>query len=572
MHPSWRSRSATPTRSSCACPVSPGSFLDGRTLAEAQLELETGYYLLAIRRAGRYVYRPRGPVRAPGGRRADRDRSRRRPGTPRRARRATACSRTTPPARSRSSGWSLAPDRPVTAPLTSGETALPEAQLPTSRRRRPASPRPRCRNASRAAQVNDTGERTSRTHRRDRPGQRASPASTRSSATMLAVILVVGPIQDAHVRLRPRSQRRHRHRAGGARQAHARPARGARTRRAARVRPRRRRARRSRSSEVVLDDLLELRAGDQVPCDGVVRDADGLEIDESLLTGESRPGRQGTPATRCCRAASSCAGRGRFQATAVGADSYAAQARRRGPAVPLTRSELDGRHQHDPALSSRGRSSRSSALAVLEPAPATATSTTRVARHGRRRGRAWCPRGSCCSRASRSCVAAVTLARRKVLVQELPAVEGLARVDVVCLDKTGTLTEGDDRVRRARAARRRRDDPRAEALGALAADENRNATLDALAAAFAAPDGWARTGAVPFSSARKWSAATLRGPRHLGDRRARDGARRPRPTTRCAQRADELAADGPARAACSRAPTRRSPARRCRRGSSRSRW
>ena len=48
-------------------PVSPGSFLDGRTLAEAQLEIETGYYLLAIRRAGRYVYRPRGPVQLQAG-------------------------------------------------------------------------------------------------------------------------------------------------------------------------------------------------------------------------------------------------------------------------------------------------------------------------------------------------------------------------------------------------------------------------------------------------------------------------------------------------------------------------
>src|SRR5437763_237133 len=48
-------------------PVSPGSFLDGRTLAAANLELETGYYLLAIRRAGRYVYRPRGPVELEAG-------------------------------------------------------------------------------------------------------------------------------------------------------------------------------------------------------------------------------------------------------------------------------------------------------------------------------------------------------------------------------------------------------------------------------------------------------------------------------------------------------------------------
>jgi uncharacterized protein with PhoU and TrkA domain len=48
-------------------PVSPGSPLDGRTLAELRLELETGFYLLAVRRAGRYLYRPRGPVRLEAG-------------------------------------------------------------------------------------------------------------------------------------------------------------------------------------------------------------------------------------------------------------------------------------------------------------------------------------------------------------------------------------------------------------------------------------------------------------------------------------------------------------------------
>ena len=85
-------------------------------------------------------------------------------------------------------------------------------------------------------------------------------------------------------------------------------------------------------------------------------------------------------------------------------------------------------------------------------------------------------------------VAAVTLARRKVLVQELPAVEGLARVDVVCFDKTGTLTDGNivfDRVERL-------DDqaPVEAALGALASDEDRNATLNAIAAAFPTTDSW----------------------------------------------------------------------------------
>jgi cation-transporting ATPase E len=97
-----------------------------------------------------------------------------------------------------------------------------------------------------------------------------------------------------------------------------------------------------------------------------------------------------------------------------------------------------------------------------------------------------------------------------VLVQELPAVEGLARVDVVCLDKTGTLTEGEivfDEVEPVEGG----DGGLVEtALGALADDENRNATAVALADRFASPH-WTRTNAVPFSSARKWSAATFDG-------------------------------------------------------------
>src|ERR1700674_2444431 len=105
-------------------------------------------------------------------------------------------------------------------------------------------------------------------------------------------------------------------------------------------------------------------------------------------------------------------------------------------------------------------------------------------------------------------IAAVTLARRNVLVQQLPAVEGLARVDIVCLDKTGTLTDGNvvfDRFESLDGAAA--DIP--GALGALADDPNRNATLAAIGAACPAANGWTRTASVPFSSARKWSAATF---------------------------------------------------------------
>jgi cation-transporting ATPase E len=104
-------------------------------------------------------------------------------------------------------------------------------------------------------------------------------------------------------------------------------------------------------------------------------------------------------------------------------------------------------------------------------------------------------------------VAAVGLARRRVLVQQLPAVEGLARVDVICFDKTGTLTDGSivfDRLLPFDTEK-----PAEAALGALADDENRNETLDAIARRFPPPPGWVRQEVVAFSSARKWSAVSF---------------------------------------------------------------
>ena len=125
---------------------------------------------------------------------------------------------------------------------------------------------------------------------------------------------------------------------------------------------------------------------------------------------------------------------------------------------------------------------------------------------------------------------------------------GPRAVDVVCLDKTGTLTEGDvafDRLEILDTARQAGigEDDVTEALGALADDENRNATLGALGAAFRTP-GWTRDGGVPFSSARKWSAASFDG--HgawvIG---APEMTRRTRhPMTPLRRRADELAAEG----------------------------
>ena len=107
---------------------------------------------------------------------------------------------------------------------------------------------------------------------------------------------------------------------------------------------------------------------------------------------------------------------------------------------------------------------------------------------------------------------AIRLAGRRVLVQELAAIEGLARVDVVCIDKTGTLTEPGmivDRVESASTPSRRAS--RSGTYSERSPDPTRHPTppSQAIAAAFASPPGWRSVARVPFSSARKWSAATF---------------------------------------------------------------
>jgi cation-transporting ATPase E len=112
--------------------------------------------------------------------------------------------------------------------------------------------------------------------------------------------------------------------------------------------------------------------------------------------------------------------------------------------------------------------------------------------------------------------ASIRLGRRGVLVQELPAVEGLARVDCLCTDKTGTLTEGTISWERLIMSPGDRSAPVSEkevrsALAALADAQPANATSAAIAGALGPAPAWSLAYSVPFSSERKWSAAGFRG-------------------------------------------------------------
>jgi cation-transporting ATPase E len=105
----------------------------------------------------------------------------------------------------------------------------------------------------------------------------------------------------------------------------------------------------------------------------------------------------------------------------------------------------------------------------------------------------------------------IALARRKILVQELFALESLAHVDVLCLDKTGTITEGRMSVQTVYPCREP-PLPLARLLGNFLHNAvDNNATNQALKAYFPLCSDLAAAARIPFSSQRKWSAMTLSG-------------------------------------------------------------
>ncbi|RBY84824.1 hypothetical protein DQ240_14300 [Blastococcus sp. TF02A-26] len=262
-------------------------------------------------------------------------------------------------------------------------------------------------------------------------------------------------------------------------------------------------------AEVVLDDLLVVRAGDQVPVDGVLRDGTGLSVDESLLTGEADAVAK-APGDRLLSGSVVLAGAGRMQATAVGEQAYAARLAAEARVFTRARSELQ---------EGTNRILRWIALGLLVVGPLVLWSQFRTEENEDWRDAVtgtvgalvgMIPEGLVLLTTLAFLVATLGLARRQVLVQELPAVEGLARVDVVCLDKTGTLTHGDvtfDRLVPLPA----HDAAAAAGLALLCAADGGNATARALAAAFPDAGTDVAAGAVPFSSARKWSAIRTAG-------------------------------------------------------------
>ena len=257
--------------------------------------------------------------------------------------------------------------------------------------------------------------------------------------------------------------------------------------------------------QVVAGDLVRLAAGDQVVADGTVVRADGLAVDEANLTGESEPVVRGS-GEPVWSGSFVVEGAALIEATAVGPESRAGQ---------LTATARAFRHPRSPLEQATDR-----LLLVLVAAAIpltiglTITILTRVDSATQRVQLLTAgvvnlvPEGLILLISLTAAVSAFKVAQRGVLAQQLNAVESLASVNVVCTDKTGTLTEPTSRVVGLVPADGVEEQTLATALATYAAGApSRNSTLQAIAdARLADPDGRRVVGQVPFASRRRWSA------------------------------------------------------------------
>ncbi|GAC53045.1 HAD-IC family P-type ATPase [Gordonia amicalis] len=263
--------------------------------------------------------------------------------------------------------------------------------------------------------------------------------------------------------------------------------------------------------EVVLDDIIEIGAGDQIVVDGEVIEAIALDVDESLLTGEADPIDK-DPGARVLSGSFVVAGGGAYRATKVGADAYAAQLAAEASKFTLVSSEL--RSGIDQIL-------RVITWLLIPAGLLTIVNQLFISDNGLKHALLgmvaalvpMVPEGLVLMTSIAFAVGVVRLGQRQCLVNELPAIEGLARVNVVCADKTGTLTENGMRLSELRLVGDVPENRAGEVLAALAAHDPRpNASMIAVAEAYPTPPAWTVSAIKPFTSATKWSGMSFDGP------------------------------------------------------------
>jgi cation-transporting P-type ATPase E len=263
------------------------------------------------------------------------------------------------------------------------------------------------------------------------------------------------------------------------------------------------------SGEVVLGDHLLLAAGEMVVADGLVLEAKFLEIDEALLTGESDPVRR-HGGDNLLSGSFCVVGEGAYRVDSVGDKTYgsriASQARKyRYVASPLLR--MINRLIKSLSFTAIGLSILSVGFYLLghltktESVQMVAATVTSLV-----------PQGMVVTATVAFTLSAVRMARRRALFQRLCAVESMASVDVLCMDKTGTLTTNRQRLDRVHVLAG--DLPETEVrrrlgLFASASVDRRDRGLQALRDALGTVDA-VLLDQIPFQARNRYSAVHVR--------------------------------------------------------------
>ena len=275
-------------------------------------------------------------------------------------------------------------------------------------------------------------------------------------------------------------------------------------------------------NEIVLDDLLWIRAGEQVPADGQIIQTWGLELDESMLTGESRTVRHKV-GEQVYSGATAVSGMALVKVNAVGSHSYAATLTAQAKVYKKTVSDLNKGINTILKFMTflvvplcillilsqiHTVGGWGTALSTGEWQQAVVSAVAGVV--------GMIPEGLVLLTSLNFAVAAMRLARHNTLVQELESVETLARVDALNLDKTGTITDGGiafNRLVMLGSANATAEQAATQSLYDCCNEEQPNGTGQAVLAGLKAQGygAGAVESRVPFSSARKWSAVRKSG-------------------------------------------------------------
>ena len=264
-----------------------------------------------------------------------------------------------------------------------------------------------------------------------------------------------------------------------------------------------------RTDELVRDDIVEFRSGDQICADGILRSG-SLQVNESLLTGEADAITKKT-GDDLKSGSFVIAGKGRCQLTGVGADAFAAQLATEAKKDPkASKSEmmlsLDRLiHFIGFALVPIGLLLFWQEFTVLGLDARTSGESTVAALVG------MIPEGLYLLTSIALAVSAIKLTRQRVLIQDMNCIETLARVDVLCVDKTGTITENRMEVENIVPLTSQPPEHIETILTALyGTEEPENDTAQALHDLFRGESDWELQRRIPFTSKAKWGGAVFR--------------------------------------------------------------